>query len=152
MVHVLHLVSDWRGTVAEMLRVLAPEGVFFHDITQYPEDNPGRFAWNRRKALFAKHGVRTRPRPEPEQIVQELRDAGGSQRVVLYAEDEERNTVRTIVDNLRNRIDSSTWEVPPDIHEAVADDFEAFCRQEFGDLDEEYAVPVQYTLEVWTFG
>lgn len=150
-VHVLHLVSDWRGTVAEMLRVLAPGGVFFHDITQHPEPNPLRAAWDARKALFKKHGVVTRLRPDPEEIVQALEAAGGSQRVVDYAEVEERDTVRSIVDNLRNRIDSSTWEIPSDIHDAFTADFEESCRQEFGDLDQEYAVKTQYTLEVWTF-
>jgi ubiquinone/menaquinone biosynthesis C-methylase UbiE len=152
MVHVLHLVSDWRATITEMRRVLTPDSVFLHDVTQYPEPNPWRKVWDRRKELFAKHGITTRPRPEPEQIIEALRAAGGSQRTIVYAEDEERDTLQKIVDNLRDRVDSSTWEIPSDIHGAFVADFEAWCRQEYGDLQREYVVRMQYTLEVWTFG
>lgn len=151
MVHVLHLVSDWRGTIAEMRRVLEPGGVFLHDITVYPEESQGRFAWNKRKELFVKHGITTRVRPEPEEITQALRDTGGSQRAVVYARDVERQKLQEIVDNLRARVDSSSWEIPEEAHETFVADFEAMCRREFGDLQKEYAVPVQYTLEVWSF-
>jgi ubiquinone/menaquinone biosynthesis C-methylase UbiE len=151
MVHVLHLVSDWRATVAELRRVLGSGGVFFHDVTQYPEPNPWRVLWHKRKELFAKHGIRPRLRPEPEQIVQALRAAGGSQRTVVYAEGEDRGVLQKIVDDLRGRIDSSTWEIPADIHGAFVADFEAWCLQEYGDLQREYVVRIQYTLEVWTF-
>lgn len=151
MVHVLHLVSDWRRTIEETHRVLGSGGVFFHDVTQYPEPNPWRKVWDKRKELFAEHGIRTRPRPEPEQIVQALRQAGGSLRTVVYAEDEERDVIQKVVDNLRDRIDSSAWEIPSDIHDAFVADFETWCRQEYGDLQREYVVRMQYTLEVWTF-
>ncbi len=150
-VHVLHLVSDWRATIAEMRRVLGSGGVFFHDITQYPEPNPWRVVWDKRKELFAKHRITPRPRPEPQQIVEALRAAGGSQRVVLYGGEEERDTLQKVVDNLRNRVDSSTWEIPSDVHDAFVADFEAICRQEFGGLQREYVVQMQHTLEVWTF-
>jgi ubiquinone/menaquinone biosynthesis C-methylase UbiE len=151
MVHVLHLVSDWRATIAELRRVLGAGGTFFHDVTQYPEPNPWRKVWDRRRELFAKHGITPRPRPEPEQIVEALRAAGGSQRTVVYAEDEERDTLQKIVDNLRDRIDSWSWEVPADAHTAYVADFESWCRREYGDLQREYVVRVQYTLEVWSF-
>ncbi len=151
MVHVLHLVSDWRATIAEMRRVLTPDGVFLHDVTQYPEPNPWRKVWDRRKELFTKHGITPRRRPEPEQIVEALRAAGGSQRTVVYAEDEERDTLQKVVDNLRDRVDSSTWEIPSDVHDAFVADFEGWCRQEYGDLQRQYVVRMQYTLEVWTF-
>jgi ubiquinone/menaquinone biosynthesis C-methylase UbiE len=151
MVHVLHLVSDWRATVAELRRVLGAGGTFFHDVTQYPEPNPWRKVWDKRKELFAKHGIRTRPRPESEQIVEALRAAGGSQRTAVYAEDEERGVLQKIVDDLRDRIDSSSWEIPPNIHDAFVADFESWCRDEYGDLQRQYVVRMQYTLEVWTF-
>ena len=151
MVHVLHLVSDWRATLAETLRVLGSGGVFFHDVTQYPEPNPRRVLWTKRKELFAKHGIVTRLRPEPEQIVEALRAAGGLQRTVVYAEDEDRDVLQKAVDDLRNRVDSSTWEIPSAVHDAFVTDFESWCAQEYGDLQREYAVRMQYTLEVWTF-
>lgn len=151
MVHVLHLVSDWQATVAEMLRVRARSGVFLHDYTHYPEDNPGRTAWHKRKELFAKHGIEMRERPDPEEIERCLRDGGGSVRTVMYARDNEHQKLQEIVDNLRARIDSSSWEIPAEKHEAVVADFEAMCRSEFGDLDREYEVPVEYRLQVWTF-
>lgn len=151
MVHVLHLVSDWRATIAETRRVLGTGGVFFHAVPQYPEPNPWRVLWHKRKELYAKHGVKPRPRPEPEQIVGALRDAGGSLRTVVYAEEEERDVLQKIVNDLRDRVDSSSWEVPPEVHGAYVADFEAWCREEYGDLQREYVVRIQYELQVWTF-
>ena len=152
MVHVLHLVADWKRTIAEMRRVLAPGGVFLHDVTNYDAGaNPWRRVLAHRTQMLANRGVVTRKRPEPEEIEDGLRAGGGSLRTVVYATDEERTVPQQLIERMRTRTDSWTWEIPAEIHEEFLDEFERWCRQEFGDLQREYAQPVQYELQVWTF-
>lgn len=152
MVHVLHLVSDWRRAIDEMRRVLAPGGVFLHDVANYDiGPNPWRQSLAKRDELFAKYGVTTRKRPSPEEIVDALRATGASLRNVVYATDDERNVPQHLVDRVRNRTDSWTWEVPQEIHAEFLAEYERWCRDYFGDLQREYVQPVQYELQVWTF-
>jgi ubiquinone/menaquinone biosynthesis C-methylase UbiE len=152
MVHVLHLVADWKATIAEMRRVLAPEGVFLHDVTNYDvAANPWKESLDHRDELFAKYGVRPRARPSADDIVGALRGGGGTQRIVVYARDQERNVPQHLIDRVRTRTDSWTWEIPDEIHEAFLAEFEHWCRAHFGDLQRVYVQPVHYELQVWTF-
>ena len=151
-VHVLHLVSDWHQALEELRRVLAPGAVFLHDVTNYDAGaNPWRKVLAQRDNMLAQRGVVTRKRPEPEEIVEALRAGGGSLRTVVYAKDEERIVPQQLIERMRERTDSWTWEIPTEIHAEFLDGFERWCRQEFGDLQREYLQPVQYELQVWSF-
>ncbi len=152
MVHVLHLVSDWRQAIAELRRVLGPGGVFFHDVANYDVgENPWRKSLDKRAEILTSFGVTTRQRPTQEQIAEGLEAAGGARRIVIYAKDEERNVPEHLVDSVRKRVDSWTWEIPEEIHPAFLAKFEAWCRECFGDMQQEYAQTVHYELHVWTF-
>ena len=152
MVHVLHMVADWKQALKEMRRVLAPGGVFLHDVANYDiAVNPWRQSLDKRDELFASLGIVPRKRPGPVEIQDALRAAGGSLRTVVYAEDEERNVPQHLIDRVRSRTDSWTWEIPEETHADFLAEFERWCRHYFGDLQREYVQPVQYTLEVWSF-
>ncbi len=150
-VHVLHLVSDWKRTIEEMRRVLAPGGVFLHDRTRYDEENPWRAAMDKREELLAAFGVAVRYRPKMEEIETALQAAGGRLRTAVYFEEEELNVASHLVERLRNRIDSWTWEIPEEVFPEFLAQYESWCRERY-DLEREYVQPVQYTLEVWSFG
>ena len=150
MVHVLHLVSDWQRTLAEMRRVLAPSGVFLHDRTRYDEDNPWRPAMDKREQLLEDFGIPVRRRPKVEEIEDALKAMGGSLRIVSYHREQELNVASHLIERLRARTDSWTWEIPEDVHPAFLAQYEAWCREHY-DLEREYAQPVNYALEVWSF-
>jgi len=150
MVHVLHLIADWQSALEEMRRVLAPGGVFLQDRTRYDEENPWRAAMDKREELLAAFGVVVRRRPKMEEIETALQAAGGSLRTVGYFEDEELNVASHLVERLRSRTDSWTWEIPEDVFPEILAQYEAWCREHY-DLQREYVQPVQYTLEVWKF-
>jgi ubiquinone/menaquinone biosynthesis C-methylase UbiE len=150
MVHVLHLVSDWNRTLDEMRHVLAPGGVFLHDRTRYHEENPWRPAMDKREDLLAGLGVVARRRPKMEEIEAALREMGGALHTAVYFEEDESDVASHLVERLRHRTDSWTWEIPEDVFPEFLAQYEAWCR-EYYDLEREYVQPVQYELEVWSF-
>lgn len=151
-VHVLHLVSDWRQALSEIRRVLTPGSIVLQDVANYDiGTNPWRQSLQKRDELFAAHGVVPRRRPLPDEINDVLRAAGGTQHVVVYATDEERNVPAHLVERVRDRTDSWTWEIPEEIHPAFLAEFEQWCRQYFGDMQRDYVQQVQYELRVWRF-
>jgi ubiquinone/menaquinone biosynthesis C-methylase UbiE len=149
-VHVLHLVSDWQRALEEVRRVVAPDGVLLHDVTRYDEGNPWRQAMDKREELLTAFGVAARRRPTMEEIESALRERGGALRTAVYFEEEELNVASHLVERLRNRIDSWTWEIPEEVFPEFLAQYEAWCRERY-DLEREYVQPVQYTLEVWSF-
>ena len=151
MVHVLHLVSDWKRALDEMRRVLAPGGVFLHDRTRYDENNPWSRLFERRAELFGALGFVPRSRPSPNEIASQLEALGASLRTAIYAEDDEREVARDLLSRARNRVDSWTWEIPDDIFPTFFSRLEAVVRDEMGGVDVEHTTHVQYELEVWSF-
>lgn len=151
MVHVLHLVSDWRAVIDEMRRVLAPGGVFLHDRTRYGEGNPWQGTFRKREALLAKLGFVARKRPGMEEIESVLEAIGGTLRTAVYAEDDETEVAADVLERARNRVDSWTWEIPAKIFEEFFPQYEAFVLEDLGGSDSSHITHVTYGLEIWTF-
>ena len=151
MLHVLHLVSDWRQSIEELVRVLEPRGVFVHVISPYPGDNP----WTASKALWddvlAGKDFTPRPRPAPEEIQEALRSLGGSVRVVEFARLDDRMTPGDNLELMRQRIHSWTWEYPDDLFWECFAEFEPRYRAHYREMDRELVNTVIYELEVWSF-
>ena len=134
-----------------MRRVLMPGGVFLHDRTRYADDNPWRPAMEKREAMLEEFDIPVRRRPAMEEIEGALKDLGGSMRLTQYFEEEERNVASHLVERLRARTDSWTWEIPEDKFPQFLAEYESWCRAQY-ELEREYTQPVRYTVEVWTFG
>ncbi len=152
MTHVLHLVSDWRQTVAETVRVLEDDGVFVHVVTSYPEPNP----WTKSKALWdeivTSHQFQRRTRPTPDEIAGELRSHGGKLRENEFARLDDRLTPGDNLERMRQRIDSWTWEYPDELFGAFFSEFEPRYRVHYGDMDTVLINTGVHQLEVWSFG
>lgn len=150
MTHVLHLVSGWRRTIAETVRVLEDDGAFVHVVTEYPEPNP----WTKSKTLWDeiadRHQYQRRPRPTPDEIADELRSHGASLRVKEFARLDDRLTPGDNLARMRRRIDSWTWQYPEDVFRAFFAEFEPRYRAHYGDMATELINTGVYQLDVWT--
>jgi SAM-dependent methyltransferase len=151
-VHVLHLVADWKRTIEELRRVLAPGGVFLHDRTRYDEENPWQRTFQKREELAAALGCTWRKRPGPEDIAAKLEALGATLRTVVYAENDERDVAAEVINRTRNRVDSWTWEIPDEIFPTFFSQYEAYVLQELGGPDFAHTTHVTYQMEVWSFG
>lgn len=149
-VHVLHLVSDWRQTIDEVHRIAGTGGVFIHHSTRYEPNTwaPSIDQWNE---LLTKHNFTRRARPSAKEIASKLGSVGARLQTKVYAEDEERTTASFLLERTRDRTDSWSWEIPDDVFAECLPDYEAFMREHYGDLEREYVQRITYELDVWSF-
>lgn len=150
-VHVLHLVSDWRRTLDEIRRVVASGGVLLHDRTRYADDNPWQQTFGKREELLAALRFTPRNRPSVEDIESKLEATGASLRTVVYAEDDERDVAADVLNRARSRVDSWTWEIPDEIFDTFFSQYEAYVHDTLGSPEFAHTTHVTYSLEVWTF-
>ena len=150
-VHVLHLLSDWRRAIDELRRVLAPGGVFIHGTHHYPGDNPWTPSLQKRDEIIAALGGVSRKRADHDDINGALSASGGSVCTAVYADDEERTAPAEWLQRTRDRIDSWSWEIPEEVFPEFFARYEQWCREHYGDLERRYVQRVTYELEVWSF-
>ena len=149
--HVLHLVSDWRAAIDEMLRVLAPGGVLLHVVDERQRDD-WRAALKLLEGLLRERGFVPSHRLQNEEINAALAAAGGRCRTKTIAERQERFTPAQTLELARRRIHSWTWEIPAPLLEACLREVELrVAAGAFGGLDAPLTGIVAYRLQVWSF-
>ncbi len=149
--HILHLVSDREAAVAEMRRVLAPGGVVLHHTEEDMEVEDFDAFVALLDRLLKERGFVRRPRLRSRDSDAALACAGASCRTETLAEWQERWTPGRLLDRVRRRIDSWTWEIPEDLLSDSLDAVEPWARRRFGDLDAERIRRTAYRLQVWSF-
>ena len=103
--HVFHLIPDWRAALAEIERVLKPNGLLLYSWTIH-EDTAFLAAW--RRVLKKRTGVRYEDFSRtPFLDSMSWQRAGEVQRVIYHTE----RTPQDYIDSLKNRIWSSTWHM-----------------------------------------
>ncbi len=151
--HVLHLVSDWRAAVAEILRALRPGGVLLHH-TEEEMDAAEDQEWfmMRLDQLLRRRGFARSRRVQNEEIDAALEAAGGTCRTGTIAQRQHTYTPAAMLALARQRIHSWTWEIPEELLSACLDELEPLARERFGDLEAARPRISAYRLQVWTFG
>lgn len=149
--HVLHLIPGWEAAIGEMRRVLAPGGVVLH----FVNEDAGRDEWEAAQELIDRllkeRDFVRRSRAEDEDIGAAMSAMGGTCRTETVAEEEERYTPARMLDISRRRVNSWTWEIPPDLLGECLDGAERWAREKYGDLNSELVRRVAYRLQVWSF-
>lgn len=152
-VHVLHLILPWREAIGEIRRVLSPGGAVLHqtsedDFESLPEHRESSAAWD---AALAKRGFAARKRAERDDINACVRELGGSARTVELCEYFHTRAESEFIAALRQRLHSQMWEIPDDVYWPAVDEYEAWARARFDNLNTERRVTAKYLLDVWTF-
>jgi SAM-dependent methyltransferase len=159
MVHVLHLVTDWRAALAEALRVVRPGGALVlidNDRGRSRDPDAGEASLNqlvggRWSAIKAELGYTDNPhrhgiRALDDEVLAELRARGAAsaERVTLVEYAEPPRTAREIAARFIGRIYSSEWETPEDIHNEAAHRLQQWLDAECPNPDE----PVSGTARI----
>ncbi|HWQ15951.1 MAG TPA: class I SAM-dependent methyltransferase [Roseiflexaceae bacterium] len=145
-VHVLHLLDDWRQGLREARRVLRPVGHMIFSQSGWnsragePPD-PSRLVGERWNAILKELGVDRSARPrgqwmDDQEVLAELRAMGATAELVTLLEYRRPgSSAREAVDHFRNRIYSSDWHTPEEVHAEAARRLERWLAEECPDPD-----------------
>lgn len=146
-VHVFHLVSDWRVALREIRRVLKPGGSL---MTGYDWRDPDSLASRLRDAwteIVSAHGVATSYSHDRfDEIQAALRQQGAELTEWAVGQRVETRTVGQELDALERRIWSSTWNIPDAIFHVCVDRLKEWALRQYG--SESHAFPVRHKF-IW---
>lgn len=137
--HVLHLIPDWRGALAEFRRVLRPDGVYLN----VRSESTGESAWRRTNAWWREWIEANDPSVQAghvgawdqSELNPDLERLGATvtrHDIVRYTTT---YTLRDRVEGVRNRSYSSSWDVPAGLLAASAEALAEWIAAEYGGLD-----------------
>jgi ubiquinone/menaquinone biosynthesis C-methylase UbiE len=139
-VHVFHLIANWQKALAEVRRVLKPEGLYIYshgrmntpsDITQAQLD----FEQHWRDILASYDYQVTRFGATEEEVLAALREQGATLETVIAANRPVDLTVGELLKRYENRIYSASWYIPEDIFPRAIQDLREWSKQRFGSLE-----------------
>lgn len=166
-VHVLHLVADWRATLAEARRVLRPGGrlllagdVGFEDgpdagLASVPPPAQAQRVWREALRELGLSGREGQPGARPDDpAVREALVALGATVEAVTLTDYERLplSARIVVQGFKERIYSSDWARPADLHAAAVARVERWLAEQCADPDTPYSVRGSFQTLVATWG
>jgi ubiquinone/menaquinone biosynthesis C-methylase UbiE len=150
-VHVFHLIPLWQEALREISRVLKPGGLLLHGTDWRPPDSPSQRLRTRWNEILQAHGYGDQNRPRLKKIRGYLEAAGAEMTEVAAAAWEESFNINQHLDRLAQAMYSSVWHVPSDQLPAYVEELRAWARQEYGDLERDYASPHTFSWQVFTW-
>jgi ubiquinone/menaquinone biosynthesis C-methylase UbiE len=145
LVHVLHLVDDWRVVLNEARRVLKQGGalVLANDDHQQPDrPEPPDQVWPVWWRILDELGVPPEQRRASavrgldERFAEHLRSAGARvERTTLLTFADQARSARDVAHAIRDRICSSCWALPDDIHATAWQQLERWLAEQCPDPD-----------------
>ena len=132
--HVLHLVPGWREVVAELVRVVVPEGLVLVSSGQVPEPWHGlteRFMERVGRPSFAD----ALDSWETGAIVQAFRAHGAETRSLPKITERVAQTLGEFLDQMAAGMHSWTWEVEEETRREAVAELRAWALERWGSLD-----------------
>jgi ubiquinone/menaquinone biosynthesis C-methylase UbiE len=130
-VHLLHLIPAWRQALAEIRRVLKPEGVFLYCPGSASCSGYKTFEqqW---KAILAQHGFRlARYGAAAQQVVEVLTEEGAILETVTAAEWQNNQTIGEWLYAYQERFFSSSWQIPDEIFSKAIQDLKGWVLRNY---------------------
>lgn len=162
-VHVLHLVADWAGVLAQISRLVRPGGtlVLGRDWVD-PESFAGMVRNFFRKTvvevgteMLPPGATAAAPPSGGAAIVQTLLSLGArpaGEGELVGAEWRSELTPRQVLDGIRSRDDAESWVLPDEVLTETMRRLDAFAEAQWPDLDAPQPVTRRFLLGVFRFG
>lgn len=132
---VLHLVPDWRRVLAEVVRVVRPEGVFLVNLGAYEE---ARRAIQERFAEIT--GLSLKPVGlhwgHYDELESEMTALGARVRELPSLHEDGTETLGEFVEGIEQNRYSWTWPLAEDQRRGAAAEVRSWAQERFGSLDE----------------
>lgn len=118
--HVLHLIPAWRRALAEVRRVLEPEGVFLYCHQEWDENGPRVSFSETWRAILASYGVDASvPGAGKTEVLRALREMNATLETCVAARWREAITVEEALGRYAERLYSTEWRLPDALFEAA---------------------------------
>jgi SAM-dependent methyltransferase len=145
-VHIFHLIPGWRAVMAELGRVLRPDGVLLHGGDDASQAPPWWTSWRRHIDRFPGGTEVGVPKAELHTFPEALGWSLAGVHRIAYTR---RLPPRTIVDSIASRSWSGTWRLSDaDLAEAVTL-IRAELESATGDLDREVELPLGFWVRAY---
>jgi ubiquinone/menaquinone biosynthesis C-methylase UbiE len=152
-VHVLHLLPDWRAALAEIVRVLRPNGALIQGADWRDPDSCVGLLRGRFRIAMMELLPGSRPPGAGAQVAQALARLGGvTAEPVVAARWSRPVSPAEVIAGMAARVDSEAWALPDDLLAAAVAAVRAWAAQTWPDLDAPQEVEHRFTLTVTRFG
>lgn len=135
-VHVLHLIPNWRDALAELVRVIRPGGVIVSSIGDDKEDEPSM--WEEMQARFRELSGAPARFPgfkRTEEIDSALAAAGAKRRDLEPVPELKPHSAREIAGLLEAGVFSFTWDLDAATLEQAGERLREWATERYGSLD-----------------
>ena len=149
-VHMIHTVSDWKGFLNEVERVLKPKG-FYVNAQWIMPPHRRKFDVDFRLVLEQHKPLSKEPDTETSEINTEgyFREKNWKSNYLVAHEWLTTNTVEELFSHYQSRVYGVCWEVADNVYQWVMKDFERFCVKQYGSLKAELSSHAKF--EIWSY-
>jgi ubiquinone/menaquinone biosynthesis C-methylase UbiE len=134
--HVLHLISDWRHALDEVVRVLTPGGVFLVDLGRWGTGRMQEITeyWSRAAGLEVTHPGLF----EAEVLDDAMKARGGRVRELEQISGSRTMTYEAAISQYEAGLWSFTWKASEEARRAAAEKTRRWVQERFGPLDQQF--------------
>ncbi len=156
-VHILHLVPQWQQALAEIRRVLKPDGLFLYTHGQvkpeHPDEpgfHPDRHAFEQQwRSLLVAHGVELQAYgAEEDEVLTALSEQGAQLEPIIAAQWRIQQTVGDLLNRYRQRMYSSCWQISDEIFSEAIARLTDWCHERFESLETDLSHETQFKIVV----
>lgn len=156
-VHLLHLIPAWRQALAEIRRVLKPEGIYLYSHGQMNfagiDESDANLGWSefeqRWEAILADYGhQKTRYGATGEEVLEALSAQGATWEIVVAAQWRAELTAGELLNRYENKVYSHMWEIPDEIFSRAIQDLREWSQRHYGSLDADLSREIKFKLVV----
>jgi len=150
-VHVFHLIPTWQTVISEARRVLRSGGLLLAGYDWRPPDSPVSLLRRKWREIYQKLGEpgHTNAGREFDQLISRLKAMGAAAEEVIAAEWSMESTPEEYIRLLENRVYSSTWDIPADLHAQIIARLRRWAAVELGPLDQPFSLPRRFIWQAF---
>ena len=142
MVHVLHVIADWKRALLEVQRVVRPGGLLLHVWNNRQQDDiASRLTERFRVIVEAGGGSLDRPGAQRrEDALAFWAEQGWRSEEIEVARWQEDYTPAGYIQSLRDRVWSGTWQLSDGLLASAVDELTRWAQAELGPLERSYPI------------